>query len=205
MLKKPIEIKLIAPCPLHSERAFFLSLWRILFLMLLIHPRKTRIFIPKSPYPQEPRMKRYFFLLAVLIVCLIAWPLPSPAQQAKPVSESCIPKPDMLDGQKVNRLANTLAKYPGGESKMLEFIQTNIDQSKCKSTKHIKAVLTFVVDAKGRVRNPCILHRGENKNEEMVNTELLRVFSAMPKWEPAVLLGEKAYMRLIIPVEVLLN
>jgi hypothetical protein len=120
------------------------------------------------------------------------------------VSE-CIPKPDLLDGQKVYRLASKLAQFPGGEMKMLQFIQDNFKHAAGKKQIMKTLVVTFVVDSAGKVRNPCLLKTEGKSVDDAAGKELIKVFERMPNWEAALLNGKKSYMRIVMPVQLVLD
>jgi hypothetical protein len=127
------------------------------------------------------------------------------SQQSNLPAADCIPKPDTLDGQKVFRLANKLAQYLGGDAKMMDFIGKNFKHLKGKNTGKKTLTITIVIDASGKVRNPCLIKSKSDMADENTEREIIRVFNAMPKWTPAELNGKKAYTRIIMPVQLWLD
>jgi protein TonB len=111
----------------------------------------------------------------------------------------------MLDGQKVYRLASKLAAYPGGDAAMMDFIGKNFKHIKGKNPGKKSLTITIVIDATGKVRTPCLVNKKAAQADEALEKEIIRVFNAMPPWEPAVLNGEKTYMRIIMPVQLWLD
>jgi hypothetical protein len=117
----------------------------------------------------------------------------------------CVPKPDMLDGQKVFRLASKLAQFPGGDMAMMQYIQYNFKHSAGKNQTQKSILLTFVVDTLGKVREFCIEKKRSSNLDEHSMKEIRRVFESMPRWEPAVTNGRKTYMRLVMPLQLVLD
>jgi protein TonB len=144
--------------------------------------------------------------LSVLIFCSIALAVPCYViAQGGGGTLQCIPKPDMLDGQKVFRLASKLAQYPGGEVAMMQFIQTNFKHSAGKNQTQKSILVTFVVDTLGKVREVCIEKKRSSNLDEHSMKEIREVFESMPRWDPAVTNGRKTYMRLVMPVQLILD
>ncbi|MFI5149957.1 MAG: hypothetical protein ACHQRM_09510 [Bacteroidia bacterium] len=127
------------------------------------------------------------------------------AQQGSTRKSECIPKPDTLDGQKVYRLASKLAQYPGGDAAMLDFIAKNFKHVKGKNNGKKTLTITIVIDAFGKVRNPCVVRKKSDVTDENTEAEIIRVFISMPRWEPAELNGKKTYTRIIMPVQLWLD
>jgi hypothetical protein len=117
----------------------------------------------------------------------------------------CIPSWDTLDGQKVHPLANKMPNYPGGDSKMLQFITDNIKSPEMKKNGRVKGTVsvTFVIDSLGRVRNVCLLRQQPSDKPDPIDQEVLRLFGMMPRWEPGILNGKKTYVRIKMPMSIL--
>jgi len=113
----------------------------------------------------------------------------------------------MLDGQKVFRLANKLAEFQGGDRKMMEYIQDHLQKKEKKRNLNLSMVITFVVDSTGQVRNPCIqkISASNSMGLAALEQEIIAVFASMPKWNAAVLQDKKAYTRIILPVQLVLQ
>lgn len=141
--------------------------------------------------------RKHFLILLFAIV--------SSSFSAQNKTSDCIPKPDMMDGQKVYRLASKLAQFPGGEMKMLQFIQDNFKHAAGKQQVMKTIVVTFVIDTTGKVRNPCLLKTEGKTVDESAGKEIVRVFDKMPKWDVALLNGKKSYMRIVMPVQLVLD
>jgi protein TonB len=73
-------------------------------------------------------------------------------------------------------------EFPGGESKMYEFINNNISYPKiCKETNtQGKVFVQFIVNEKGKINNIEVI-RGVDPN---LDKEALRIVSIMPDWKP---------------------
>ncbi|HXC05503.1 MAG TPA: hypothetical protein VNZ86_12165, partial [Bacteroidia bacterium] len=83
------------------------------------------------------RFRIYLFTL-FLPLCVHA------QQNSRDWNSDCIPKPDMLDGQKVYRLASKLAAYPGGDAAMMDFIGKNFKHIKGKNPGKKSLTITIV-------------------------------------------------------------
>lgn len=72
--------------------------------------------------------------------------------------------------------------FPGGESKLMEFINTNRIYPQAAYEQGIQGRVTcwFIVNADGSISNVNLL-RSVNL---LLDEEAMRIFSIMPKWEP---------------------
>jgi hypothetical protein len=55
------------------------------------------------------------------------------------------------------------------------------------------------------VREFCIEKKRSSNLDEQSMKEIRRVFESMPRWEPAVTNGRKTYMRLVMPLQLVLD
>ena len=84
---------------------------------------------------------------------------------------------------------NQSAEFPGGEKMLREFVQKNLRYPPFAAENGIqgKVTLSFFVEEDGSVGNIEIMR----SPAEELSKEVIRVVSAMPKWEPANLMGKK--------------
>lgn len=89
--------------------------------------------------------------------------------------------------------------FPGGESKLTEFINKNRHYPKEAYDKGIQGRVTcwFIVNADGSVSNVSLL-RSVN---ELLNEEALRIFSIMPSWIPGRIDGIAVPVRVVRSVK----
>ena len=89
--------------------------------------------------------------------------------------------------------------FPGGETKLMEFINANRVYPQEAYNKGIQGRVTcwFIVNADGRVSNVNLL-RSVN---ELLNEEALRIFSIMPPWHPGRIDGIPVPVRVVRSVK----
>jgi len=128
----------------------------------------------------------------------------SPAMGQIKMNDSIIPcnsKINLIEGQLVyNSDVDFLAEYSGGEDELLYFISKNIRISKA-SLGITKILVNFIIDSKGKVRNPCIIQRkGEPLLSEADYNLIIKCFISMPRWRPARLNNREVNSILSLPI-----
>ncbi|HTX88926.1 MAG TPA: TonB family protein [Bacteroidales bacterium] len=90
--------------------------------------------------------------------------------------------------------------FPGGDDALQKFIRDNLHfpDSINRLNVSCKIYVSFTVDTTGSVTNVKLL-KGVNK---VIDAEVLRVVSILPKWMPAVVKGKKSAMMIAMPVTV---
>lgn len=90
-----------------------------------------------------------------------------------------------------------MPSFPGGEKKLMEYIEKNLKAPQHKENKRINRIVyaTFVVDTSGSIKNAKIT-RGL---DEECDREVLRVINSMPKWEPGTQNGVKVQVEYNLP------
>ena len=85
--------------------------------------------------------------------------------------------------------------FPGGEAKLVEFINNNRNYPQEAYKKGIQGRVTcwFIVNPDGSISNVSLL-RSVN---EMLNQEALRIFSLMPAWSPGRIDGIPVPVRVV--------
>ncbi|MCH5218347.1 MAG: TonB family protein [Muribaculaceae bacterium] len=85
--------------------------------------------------------------------------------------------------------------FPGGESKLMEFINQNRHYPTEAYEKGIQGRVTcwFIVNTDGSVSNVSLL-RSVN---ELLNEEAIRIFNSMPDWEPGRINGVPVPVRVV--------
>jgi protein TonB len=94
-------------------------------------------------------------------------------------------------------------EFPGGIEAMSKYLVENIAYPKDAKKANIqgKVYLKFVVDSKGNVRDAVII-KGVS---ESIDTEALRIVSAMPAWKPGTLGGKAVNVYYSLPLDFRLN
>ncbi len=91
-----------------------------------------------------------------------------------------------------------LPEFPGGESKLIEFLSNNINYPRKARKAKIegKVILSFVVDKSGEIRNIMI----KKSVSEDLDNEAIRVVKMMPKWKPAEQKGKQISFLFNLPI-----
>ena len=90
--------------------------------------------------------------------------------------------------------------FPGGNDSLIKFFQDNIHFPDSLKMQKItgKVFVSFIVDTSGTVKNLKLL-KGMNK---VIDEEVLRVASIMPKWMPAIVKGQKTETTIALSVPI---
>ncbi|MDJ1503134.1 energy transducer TonB [Xanthocytophaga agilis] len=91
-----------------------------------------------------------------------------------------------------------IPEFPGGISKLGEFLQNNLRYPKAARKANItgKVFASFVVDAKGRIKDISIAKGlGYGCDEEVI-----RVIRLMPKWKPGIKDNKAVPVRFSLPI-----
>ncbi len=91
-----------------------------------------------------------------------------------------------------------MPEYPGGPSALLEYLATNIryPESAEKAGIQGRVIVTFVVMKDGSISNAKIV---KSVSPEL-DTEALRVLSAMPNWTPGMQNGKAVNVKYTVPI-----
>jgi len=92
-------------------------------------------------------LKQSIILAVFLLICNIAL-----GQKFNCIENTCIPKTDTLDGQKIFQKVDKMPEYPGGMEAMFKFIGQNIKFQGSGDVRG-KMLITFIVDTTGHIRN----------------------------------------------------
>lgn len=104
---------------------------------------------------------------------------------------------DLLMEKMIN-FPDVEAEFPGGISKMFEYLGKNISypNKALKNNDQGKVFVQFVVEANGKITNVEVI-RGVSKE---LDAESIRVIKKMPKWKPAEHKGVKVKSKIRIPI-----
>jgi hypothetical protein len=86
-------------------------------------------------------------------------------------------------------------KFPGGDIRMYDFVQRNIQFPEYDGGKQ-KVYVEFIVDTEGNVLS--VIARGKNQQAYAEAAE--NVVKRMPAWTPALRKGKKVACRLVLPI-----
>ena len=88
--------------------------------------------------------------------------------------------------------------FPGGIEKLYLFINQHFQDSLIQPGTFGRIFIQMTVDTSGTLNSIKVLH-GIN---DVLDKEMLRVFSLMPKWIPAVKNDEKVEAEFVIPIKI---
>lgn len=90
---------------------------------------------------------------------------------------------------------NDKPSFPGGDSKMLEFINSNrvYPREAYKAGVQGRVTCSFIVNSNGSVSHIKVI----KSVEESLNREAVRIFSLMPDWTPGCINGHPVPVRVI--------
>lgn len=108
------------------------------------------------------------------------------------------PKEIKPDANGIYEVAEDMPQFPGGMSKLLEYISKNMQYPAEAQKQKVqgRVVVQMVVDAEGNITNPRIL-RGVNP---LLDKEALRLMKEMPKWTPGKQNGKAVAVKYTLPV-----
>lgn len=120
-------------------------------------------------------------------------------QSANPEQKKEASKPDMTpDKNGVYQIVEEAPQFPGGETKLMEYIAKNLTYPQEAKDKGIdgRVFVAMVIEKDGSVSNVKVLRGiGGGCDEEAV-----RVIKSMPKWKPGMMKGEPVPVSYQIPI-----
>jgi len=105
----------------------------------------------------------------------------------------------VMQSQKMCEFDSSWPQYPGGAAAFTKFIYKNLYKGDSVKISKIKGkmFIDLVIDTTGKIKEKLIL-KGIDKSTD---TEMLRVFSIMPKWIPATRDGKKQEQEFVLPIK----
>lgn len=117
---------------------------------------------------------------------------------SQPVEE---PTLEMLPQQDdpIHNVVDVMPNFPGGESKMMEYLYKNVKYPLEAQRKSIegRVIVSYVVEKDGSITNVQVVRSAEAS----LDKEAVRVVEAMPKWTPGKLKGEIVRVKYTLPVQ----
>jgi TonB family protein len=137
---------------------------------------------PVKEGPQDPVIRGYAHNLPLII---------DPDKEDEYLAE----RKDTIN---VYDVVEQMPRFPGGERKLAEFIEENMQYPKKCAEKGVygRVVITFVVERSGKLSNIRVVksvHRALDK-------EALRIVKLMPRWIPGEQNGVTVRVKYIIPI-----
>jgi TonB family protein len=114
------------------------------------------------------------------------------------VDDGALEVPEPIPGEQVYDFVEEDAKYTGGESRMAEFIQNNVEypDEAIKNGEQGIVYVKFIIEKDGSITNVGI-RKGVY---ESLNAEAIRVVKKMPNWIPAKQKGEPVRINYTLPI-----
>ncbi len=104
---------------------------------------------------------------------------------------------EIVDGEKIYTVADTMPQFTGGMSDLFNFIAANLKYPHQGMCVQGRVTIRFVVTKEGKVINPVVLRSLE---PNYFDKEALRVIGIMPDWIPAKHNGENVNTYFTMPV-----
>lgn len=107
-------------------------------------------------------------------------------------------KPDEIPSDGILYFAEKMPEFPGGEKKLMEFIQAELKYPEDARAHNIAGIVyvRFIVDEIGEISKPEILRSAH----QSLDDPTLAVIKKMPKWTPGEDKGKKVKVYMTIPV-----
>jgi TonB family protein len=137
-------------------------------------------------------MKR-LFIKPLLLACLLFSASDHVLAQKSPG-----PEKNVNDPEAPRSFSEQMPQFPGGETKMIEFISTKLIYPKAAIENGIegKVVVQFIVDRNGNVTDAILL----KKLSPECDRECLRIVNMMPRWIPGMQDGKTVAVKYNLPI-----
>lgn len=128
---------------------------------------------------------------------------PDPHKDKKlPVDSSCIPTPDLLNGDTVYRFVEKMPEFKGGQNELMKYITNKLNLGKDDECPPSKIIVTCVIDTAGNVVNPCIQRQMKSEGLTDLEKSAITAFREMPPWQPGQQNGKKVNVRMNFPIRI---
>lgn len=107
------------------------------------------------------------------------------------------------DSDQVYQMVEQQAEFPGGTSKLMEFLSNNINYPAAAAKKKIqgRVIVSFIVETDGSLSNVTV----PRSVDPDLDKEAIRVVKSMPKWNPGKQQGKPVRVKYMLPVTFRLN
>lgn len=94
-------------------------------------------------------------------------------------------------------VADTMPEFPGGNDKLIEYIQAHLSITNCTSNNlKSRIVIRFIVDANGAIKDAKIVEGTGTKADDIA----LKMVRDMPRWHPAIKNGKPLAAVFSLPI-----
>jgi len=108
----------------------------------------------------------------------------------------------MLNGQQVYTIVEQMSQYPGGKDALMRFLSQHTIYPILKEGEQAlsKVIVTFIIDADGKVINECICKPSSSKSLHPLEQETLKIARLLPDWKPGKQKGKRVPVRYYLPI-----
>jgi hypothetical protein len=105
------------------------------------------------------------------------------------------------DKNGVYNRAEKAPEYPGGQTALADYFNTNITNQSSAVVNDTSRTLqvAFIVDENGKVEDPHVIN-SKSSGDELAN-ETVDAFNKMPSWTPGEVHGKKVKTRMLLPLK----
>ncbi len=173
-------------------------------------PLKKRITMLNKKRTHSLRRAKYLLILPLALGLLLINNMNATARllleqlpAVLPVVSQPVEEPtlEMLPQQDdpIHNVVDVMPNFPGGESKMMEYLYKNVKYPLEAQRKSIegRVIVSYVVEKDGSITNVQVVRSAEAS----LDKEAVRVVEAMPKWTPGKLKGEIVRVKYTLPVQ----
>jgi hypothetical protein len=116
----------------------------------------------------------------------------------------CIPDLDTIDGLSVLSMADSMPRFKEGHQDLLQYLLTTLPTPSLKKEDFSKTTfnVSFIIDARGNVRNPCMINAEVPGSTNTLEWSLLQVLREMPPWHPGIHRGKHVPVRIYLPLRI---
>jgi TonB family protein len=113
-------------------------------------------------------------------------------------SENTPPNYVIQNNEKLYYYVEQQPQFPGGESKLMDFIANNLRYPEIDMRKGVqgKVIVQFIIDKSGEVRDPKILR----SVSPTIDAEAIRMVNLLPDFVPGRQNGEAVSVKYILPI-----
>lgn len=113
----------------------------------------------------------------------------------KTLAQKTLDKPT----EKVYVFVEHMPEFPGGQDSLMKYLSGNLryPQEALKNNQAGTAFISFIVDSLGRITDATVLKSAAPS----LDTEAIRVISAMPRWKPGKQNGRNVAVRYTLPIK----
>lgn len=115
------------------------------------------------------------------------------------VADTVVNVKDTNNGTDVYQVVDEMPEFPGGTAALMKYMHENMKYPEEAQQKGLqgRSIVGFVVEKDGTIDNVRIVR---SSGSELLDVEVVRVVSAMPKWKPGKQNGKAVGVQFSLPV-----